>query len=238
MSKFTKLLVLIPSRNRADLARNAISSVTSQDEAIEIVVSDNSNEIQQVDDLKQFCNELNDSRLHYIQPEQPLGMSDHWEWAMQKALELPDVSHVLLLTDRMIFKPHSLTEICEIVSRYPDKVLSYHWEAIDDYETPIKLYQCIWSGEVFEFPTSHLIDLSSELVSVPALPRMMNCCVPREVFEKVSSVYGRVFDSISPDFHFAYSCLAVLDSILYYDKPLPGIWKILVCRLPPRLVLL
>jgi hypothetical protein len=49
---------------------------------------------------------------------------------------------------------------------------------------------------------------------------MLNCIVPRAVFHEIERRFGTIFASISPDFCFAYRCLDVVSSILFYDKPL------------------
>ena len=47
---------------------------------------------------------------------------------------------------------------------------------------------------------------------------MLNCIVPRRVFENISARFGNVFTSIAPDFNFCFRCLDLEDSILFYDK--------------------
>jgi hypothetical protein len=47
---------------------------------------------------------------------------------------------------------------------------------------------------------------------------MLNCVVPRSVFELIGERYGEVFGSTAPDYSFAFRCLDVVDSTLYYDR--------------------
>jgi hypothetical protein len=48
---------------------------------------------------------------------------------------------------------------------------------------------------------------------------MLNCAVPLPVLEELRRRFGDVFASLAPDYCFAYRCLAVVDAILYYDRP-------------------
>src|SRR5438045_4065205 len=99
------LVVVIPTRNRSDLARNAVESVISQvDCAVDVFVSDNSTTSESRSDLSSYCHELGNERLRYLAPPAPLPMAKHWDWAMQQALSLYDSAHFTFLTDRMLFK--------------------------------------------------------------------------------------------------------------------------------------
>src|SRR5688572_106568 len=105
MTEFTTAGIVIPTRNRAELAQNAIRSVLEQPSCkITVVVSDNSTIPSEVDRLKKFCNELDDKRVKYVRPPKAMAMANHWEWALAQILQIPNVSHVLYLTDRMIFR--------------------------------------------------------------------------------------------------------------------------------------
>jgi hypothetical protein len=47
---------------------------------------------------------------------------------------------------------------------------------------------------------------------------MLNCIVPRGILCAIERRFGNVFSSIAPDFCFAYRCLEIVDSILFFDK--------------------
>ncbi len=213
------VLVVIPTRNRADLAIAAIRSVLSQPSCdVSILVSDNSTTAEDSHKLSQFCEQVKDNRLRYIRPPDSLSMSDHWDWAIQQALHLYNVSHVLYLTDRMIFKPNELKTVLDLAALYPDNVLSYGHDRVNDYNRPIYLQQRHWTGKLFEIDSSHLLFLSSRYIAHMCLPRMLNCIVPRCVLESMHKRFGNIFSSISPDYCFGFRCLEVVDSILYYDN--------------------
>jgi glycosyltransferase involved in cell wall biosynthesis len=217
---FNGTLVVIPTRNRASLAINAIRSILDQDhDEVSVLVSDNSTNPVEAEQLSQFCRKLKDVRLRYLRAPEPLPMTRHWNWAMEQALQLYDASHVTYLTDRMVFRPGDVKNIANIARSYPGFVISYNHDYIADDALPIRVYQNPWTGKLFEIPSSALLLLTSKaILSPPALPRMLNCVVPRTIITAIRERFGNVFDSISPDFSFCYRCLDQVDTIIYHDK--------------------
>ena len=113
-SSYTKTAVIIPTRNRADLAINAARSALGyQGEDLQLLVSDNSTNEADIKTLADSCRQLGDPRVLYLRPPQPFAMTEHWEWAMQQALKLSNVSHFIYLTDRSMFKPNEVGRILD-----------------------------------------------------------------------------------------------------------------------------
>lgn len=147
-SKFT---VVIPTRNRSDLAIRAVRSVVEyQGQDVQLLVSDNSTNASDIETLSEFCRDLADSRVTYLRPPQPLPMTEHWEWAMQQALNFPEASDFLYLTDRSIFKPGHLQRIIEIAQQNPGQVISYDWVTVFDHLDPIFVEKRNHSGQVID----------------------------------------------------------------------------------------
>ncbi len=221
---FKSLLVVIPTRNRADLAINAIRSVLDDaPDNVSVLVSDNSTLPEQRVRLAEFCRQVSQTphasgRLCYVAPPAPLPMPHHWHWAMEQALERHNVSHVTYLSDRMVFRRGEVNTLARLAVLHPASVISYEHDKVADDAAPIRLEQLDWSGNLLEISAAHLLRLTSQLTLPTALPRMMNCVVPRVVLEAVSDRFGNYFDSISPDFNFCYRCLSIVDNILFYDK--------------------
>ena len=216
-------VIVIPTRNRSDLARNAIRSVLDQRATnVSVMVSDNSTSENESKQLYAYCDQLKHDRVRYVKPPQPLPMPEHWEWAMQQALADPSASHVSYLTDRMVFKRGELANVLSLSERFPGQVISYNHDIILDYARPVQLKQASWTGRVFELNTAGMI-LASAQVSTwlffYCTPRMLNTIVPREVLNRIIDRFGNLFLSLYPDLSFAYKCLETLESILYYDKP-------------------
>jgi len=216
--KYDGLVIVVPTRNRADLAIGAIQSVLSQNvDNVRILVSDNSTIAEEAASLLRSCRHSQDERLSYVVPPEPLPICRHWNWAMLQALRL-GASHFTVLTDRMIFRPGDLKTLTDIVRQHPEKIISYKHDKIFDHERPITLFMNEWTGNVFEINSGRLLYLTSQAALHESLPRMLNCIVPRSVIDAIVSRFGSLVSSFAPDFNFCYRALAVEDSILLYDK--------------------
>jgi glycosyltransferase involved in cell wall biosynthesis len=218
---YSGLTVVIPTRNRANLAQAAIQSVLDQGlSQVTILVSDNSTDDAGARALRAHCEGLDPRLVRYIRPAEAMPMSAHWDWVIHRALAETGASHFLYLTDRMIFKAGALGSLIERARQFPDKVISYNVDRIDDFDLPVFLDQKPWSGKLLEIPADHLLDLTSRAVHPACLPGMLNCIVPRRLFDEIDRRFGSIFASISPDFCFAYRSLDIVSSILYYDRSL------------------
>src|SRR5262245_35277260 len=92
--------VVIPTRNRSALAKNAIGSVLgSPSNNVQLFVSDNSTAPGEKQELASFCARLADKRLKYITPPEPLPMPRHWEFALAHAQTHSCATHFVILTD-------------------------------------------------------------------------------------------------------------------------------------------
>jgi Glycosyl transferase family 2 len=214
-------VILVPTRNRPDLAAAAVESVRSQlPEGVEIVVSDNSSEAEHRLGLHERLKPLLGGQLRLISPPEPLAMTAHWTWALDQVLKASDPSHVAVLTDRMVFKPSRLPALINATTRYPDEVISYNHDMLDDVRQPVELRLDEWSGQLVRIRSCRLLQMASKADWHPALPRMLNCIVPTATLRAIGQRFGSVFASTSPDHSFAYRCLVVRDSILYFDEAL------------------
>lgn len=217
---YTGLTVVVPTRNRATLAMNAIRSILEQSvDDIRIFVSDNSTIDSEAETLSAFCDSLSHREIHYIRPPKPLPMSSHWDWAMKQSLEISESSHFAYLTDRMVFKNGELKKAIEIVKHNPDNLLSFNIDKIIDHRIPIRVLQSPWTGRVFRINSDRLLSLVSGGILHNCLPRMLNSIVPRSRILEIREYFCNVFDSISPDFSFCFRFLAIFDTIIYYDSP-------------------
>jgi hypothetical protein len=147
-------------------------------------------------------------------------MNKHWDWAMEQALSLYDCSHVAFLTDRMMFKPEALEPLIEIVAAYPDKILVYMHDMVDDFSVPVVVRQYTWTGNIYEVPSGRLLEMVAHSVMYDtSLPRMLNCIVPRTVLNAIQGRFESIFSgSIAPDWTFCYRALETTDSVLFHDK--------------------
>jgi len=106
--------------------------------------------------------------------------------------------------------------------RFPDSVISYHQDVINDIAEPLKLEQAAWTGSLFRLESSDLLNATARMQHrfYDCLPRMLNSIAPRGVLEAIIARYGDVFVSTAPDLCFAYRFLERFDSLLYLDQAL------------------
>lgn len=217
---FTKLAILIPTRNRGELAcRSAMSVVKSQTRLpVDVIISDNSTDVSESAIIDAFLAEHTPHGISLIRPSTPLPMTEHWQWAIARAMSVHDASHFFVLTDRMLFKDGALSHLLAITEKYPDELISFTYDRIDDYSRPISYLPLPRTGLLYRMDTWDLLRLAANVVFYSCFPRMLNCVAPRNVLEKMERKYGSVFASVSPDYCFCFRVLGLIPSMLYYDN--------------------
>jgi hypothetical protein len=222
MDTYRGTAVVIPTRNRAELAAVAIRSVLAQagGALAGVLVSDNSNDSEESGRLAAFCEAAGDARLHYVRPPESLPMSPHWHWAAGRALELADASHVTFLTDRMVFRDGALSKLARVASLHPKRVVSYMHDKVADDGVPVRVHLNPWSGKLYRIESESLLRAVSRSRLYEPLPRMLNCHVPRAVLLALCGRHGSFFGSIAPDFSFCFRALAAERDILFLDESL------------------
>jgi glycosyl transferase family 2 len=168
---YTGTVVIVPTRNRSAIAMNAIRSVLDEPLGnVRVMVSDNSTSETEREALRAFCAERGDARLRYVRPPEPVAMAAHWQWAIEQALSFYPVSHFTYLTDRMMFRTGALAEALKLTALYPDKIISYNMDRIDDHARPIRVVQYPATQKLLEIET---LDLS-RLVDCAGLPVLLS----------------------------------------------------------------
>jgi hypothetical protein len=214
-----RLGVVIPTRNRSDLALRAIGSVLPQlPDGSVVVVSDNSTQDEHESTLRAYVQGLARDDVKYLRSPPDLSMPAHWDWAFSQVESIPSITHTTLLTDRMILKRGAIQRLAWLVAETPDSIISYNHDLVDDYSAPVRLHSAAWSGTTLEVTSARLLELSAALSYDTALPRMLNSIVPVAHLQKIRAVFGNVFDSVAPDYCFAYRTLSQVDSIRYVDE--------------------
>jgi glycosyltransferase involved in cell wall biosynthesis len=215
------LAVIIPTRNRADLAIASVHSIlrSKASSQIRILVSDNSTNEAESAQLREFVSGLGD-RVHLARPATSLGMTAHWNFAIEHAMDWRECTHFTVLTDRMLYKTGGLDAILAAYERWPADVISFTYDRVQDYEAPITYRPLPRSFETFRITSSDLLAMSARMSIPSCLPRMLNCVSPREHLEKLKNAQGAVFQSIAPDYNFCYSTLISVPSIVYMDRSL------------------
>jgi len=209
--------VVIPTKNRPELLRDAISSVLFQNfDNYELIISDNFNNRHTYEVVAEF---KNDPHLKYFRTSSELSMPDHWEWATLKA----SGKYILVLTDRSVLKQGTLNKVYDVIKTSKNAaVYSWRWALFDNKRN-------IVFGDSVTYQDNPRIIKSEDLARYflksqqrfpYELSRGLNSCYRFDVAENIRERYGRLFMPISPDFTSAFLLLSQTDEIYYIDKSL------------------
>jgi hypothetical protein len=198
------------------MAMRTIESLRAQGvPGVSIVVSDNSTDASEREQLAGACVDLDD--VHYLSPPEDLAMTDHWNWAFARLREDFPAPLFSMVTDRMVMRPGALAGLLDLAESHPGRLVSYNHDAIDDRAAPVRLRLEDHSSRAFELSSEHILRRCAKVYFHPCIPRVMNCLIPLSLLEAVEQRFGGLFASISPDHCFGFRALDVLETIIYYD---------------------
>ena len=210
--------IIIPTRNRPDLLRDALVSALFQDfNDFEVVVSDNCNDDRTQKVLDEFSY---NPRLRCIRPERLLQMPEHWEFASRHA----EGTYVLFLTDRSVLKRHALKTIYNTINTTGEdvSVCSWRWSLYDDLARQEFGDVSTHAGGIERVSSKTICsDFTEGISKYPySLPRGLNSCYRKNVISSLQDRYGTVFRPMGPDYTSAFLLLSKVDSVLYIDQAL------------------
>lgn len=213
---------IIPTRNRPELAIQAVESLLPQDGPVEILVSDNSPAPEPA--LRAFCDGVDGGRLAYMRPAESLGQARHWDWAIREAMKRSSATHFTVHYDRKVSKPDFLDRVSPIVRNRPDMLICWPVDYVADIPPPMRLWQPPWTGNLYALRTRRIVALTAAgragAIHSHALPLLSNCLLPRAILAEVVDRFGTLCDSTTPDSCFAFRFAALRDEYLYLDRPL------------------
>jgi hypothetical protein len=219
----TSIAIVIPTRNRADLAIEAVRSLLAIPESrLRVIVSNNSSDPTHVQQLTRFCEQTADARLMHIRPPHDLAMAEHWDWAIQQTLERSDATHLALHYDRRVSKP-ALRLLLDRTTRWPERAITYYFDSVYPVPPRFHVHQIPWSGGVYEIRTARALELASRGLLTDrwqAFPVLVNCVTPRSIFERIRARFGNVCASTTPDAPFGLRLCALNEHYLHFDMPL------------------
>jgi len=208
--------IVIPTRNRPELAAIAIKSVLRQDfQDFEVVVSDNSSPEDEPELEKTVAN-VADRRVRYVRPPAELTMGEHWEFALGHARG----EYVGYLTDRMVFKRDALSRLHGEITRLQSAVISYSSSGILELEPPYRLQRPPFSGRTETFDSDWVVSLLARSISPWGAPCMLNSFTTHELLADMKAAYGSLMASVAPDAGFCVHVLDYVDRFDYLDEPL------------------
>lgn len=110
-----KISFLIPSKNRLDLLKSAVSSILKEEyRDFEIIISDNASE----EDYGAYVLELNDTRVIYDRLDKPVSVTESW----QNALKFCTGDYILMLGDDDAIVPGFFENVGPLLEDKPDVI--------------------------------------------------------------------------------------------------------------------
>lgn len=217
--------MLVPTRNRADMAIAAIKSALGCDDLrLQILVSDNSTDTQEANKLEKYCASFPISRVRYFRPPVPVPMAEHWNWAIGVALSTTTATHLGVLTDRFIFREGALQTLMETLSANPRFALVYKFDNVYDHVQPCIVDYTPCSARLLSYPTTKILSENARLSGFELIPVLLNSVIPRTILQSVLDRFGSFCLSISPDFSAGFRILALEAEILVLDRALSFNW--------------
>lgn len=210
------IAVVIPTRNRPEEAKLALTSLVAQSPRPDIYLCDNS----ALDEpLRSFCKGL--PGVTYLRPETELAMGLNWDWGLREAMRLSPASHFNVHYDRKVSKPEAWSLLASAATRFPDTVLSFPIDHVGHVPPPLRLWQGPWTGKMYRISLPELaVSISQGLTSeiAPALPILSNCVVPRRILNAMIDRFGTVCDGVGPDTVFLARLMTLEPDYIHVDQ--------------------
>src|SRR5262245_25164589 len=181
-----RLGVLVPTSDRPHLCIRAVSAIRAvHSSRTSVTISDNSRDSRSRAAIEQFAASAPDVRL--IRPTTFLPMRDHWNWAIDTMLSDSSLTHLTILTDRMVFRSTALALLEDVAARFPHDIISYNHDRLDDWNPQrISFVLNRGSGRLFKVDSTLLLrrTAAGDAFLWP-LPRLLNSVAPREIVQAV-----------------------------------------------------
>lgn len=206
--------VVIPTKNRPELLRDATSSVLLQSfDDYELIVSDNFSDERTSRIVREF---RNDKHLRYFRTDKEMNMPDHWEFATQKARG----NYVLILTDRSFLRQNSLRDIHQSITGSGKDVSVCFWNyGYYDEERKVLITENDEPGTNF-LKSEELARKFSQTLNARFLPRPHTGCYRFDIAKKIRQDVGRLCYPVAPDYTSSLLLLAYSDFVMYIPRPL------------------
>jgi len=207
--------IIIPTKNRPGLLRDAISSILLQDfDDYELIVSDDFNDERTVNVVNEF---KGNKHLNYFRTDKELNMPDHWEFATEKAKGI----YILILTNRSFLRQGSLRDIYNSISESKKDVPVCFWD-FGHYDEKSKILFGEKERTGIEFLKSKdlIKGFSQTLDARRFLPKPCNGCYKRDFAQKIKQKIGRLYLPAYPDYTSPLLFLAYSDFVMHIPRTL------------------
>jgi glycosyltransferase involved in cell wall biosynthesis len=210
--------LVMPTRNRSHLLRNALRSAMAQNfDDYEIVVSNNDSH----DETEAVVREFEHKRLRLVRTEKMLPMPEHWEFAVEHA----QGEYVMFLCDDDAISPNALGITAEVLQQHKVPLVmlggTVYWgESAIDTAVRNAIMVPYFQGH------TEIVDSKKTLAAIGRfepqplfLPRMLNSFCRRDLLFNIRAEAKRLF-LLSPDYSFAVMTLAGTPQWAYIHLPL------------------
>jgi hypothetical protein len=212
-----RIAIIVPTRNRPELAIAAVRSLLDQDLPLDIFVSDNSASPDRLRDCWR-----GEPRVTYLQASGGFSMAEHWDWAVRQAMERSPATHFGVHYDRRVSKPGHWRGLAAIASQSPDLLVTFPADHVSHQPPPLRLWQPPWTGKLFSVESARIAGLLAHGRVIDlghVIPILSNCLVPRAVLQSIIHRFGDLCRSSGPDSAFMARFLALRPHFLHYDRP-------------------
>lgn len=224
-----KFSVLLPTRNRLDFLKFAITSVLKQNYPnFEIIVSDNASQ----EDVKGYIQSLNEPRIKYSRTEEFLTVTENWNRCLNQA----SGDYLIMLGDDDILLQNYFEITKKLIEKFQSPDLIYTNAYLYAYpnvlpDFPKGVFNTF--GSLHSMPKKEspfFLDFPSRLEIVQKMlnfqtafgTNMQHALVHKSLIEKVNR-NGNFFYSPYPDFYAMNALFLTSERTLIYPKELVAI---------------
>lgn len=219
--------IIIPARNSAGTLYYTLQTCLNQDYegSYEIVVSDNSTNGS--DEVYNVCQDLNDSRIHYIKTPRDLHLTKSFEFAFLQAKG----EFIFSLGSDDGICPWALSTLSDVMKQYPNEEVIgwkrgyYCWKGYpgskeDEFVIPgqydKKEIKCHYISQMDYF--SKVLKYSFNMYNLPTM--YVNSGFRRSYFNTLLKKTGRLWDGCNQDIYMGVISAAINENVLNIDFPL------------------
>lgn len=221
-----KFSVLLPTRNRLEYLKHAITTVREQEYPHwEIIISDNDSE----DDISGYISSLKDERIQYSRTESFIPVTDNWNRALEKATG----DYLIMLGDDDALVKNYFLTILDLLEEYkqPDaiytKALQYTYPDVIPNISHGKLIEwenaCFMRGrgEPFFLSKEERVELVKKTLSFSVVFNYnMQFTLFSQKFVRKLKEKGSFFQSPYPDYYATTAIMLTAENILVVPRPL------------------
>jgi len=208
--------VVVPTKNRSFLVKDALESVRRQSfPEWEAVVVDNDDS----DATAKVVTRLGDPRIRHVRTG-GLSMPDNWERGCREARG----EYVCIIEDKQALHADALATLHDTAERHPTGCIHWLTDVIDDTTAVTFLNPAQGTGTVEDHSSDHILELFTR-EGIGAADRLLPlghyCALRRTLIEKIGSgPTGRLCYPMAPDYTMAFLILNELPVVTQVDRAL------------------